>query len=72
MSRAGRAVQVADVIETMRSQNLFGISGLNELELDSPLQDISTEARHLGTAVVNSIGFEGNCYSVVISNANLN
>jgi len=68
---AGGALQVVDIVETMRSGTFPGIHGLNEFEADFPLRTAGAETRELraGTALVNSIGFEGNCCSVVIAKA---
>jgi 3-oxoacyl-[acyl-carrier-protein] synthase II len=71
---AGGALQVADVVATMHSETFPGIHGLDELEADFPLRGTSAQARRLrvGAALVNSMGFEGNCCSVVIGKTESN
>jgi 3-oxoacyl-[acyl-carrier-protein] synthase II len=71
---AGGALQVASMIETIRSETLPGIHGLTGVEADFPLREACPESRGLrvGTALINSIGFEGNCCSVVICKRNVN
>jgi 3-oxoacyl-[acyl-carrier-protein] synthase II len=71
---AAGSLQAADLLETIRSETLAGIYGLSELEEDFPLRGASAQTRpmRVGIGLINSIGFEGNCSSVVIGNANLN
>ncbi len=70
---AGGAIQAADLLETMRAETLPGISGLDDLDNAFPLRGVSAETRpvRVGIGLINSIGFEGNCSSVVIGKANL-
>src|SRR5205809_127593 len=66
---AAGALQVASAVQAMGDGVLPGISGLNQLEHDFPLTHTTncnqTIDAHL--ALVNSIGFDGQCCSLVIA-----
>ena len=65
---ASGALQAVAMIEAMRDGVMPGISGLEEVEKGFPLEMASRESREvrLSTGLVNSVGLDGNCCSVVI------
>lgn len=66
---ASGAMQTISVEQAMRDGALPGISQLNDVEEDFPLAMASAEAHELdlSTAVINSIGFDGGCCSIVLT-----
>lgn len=66
---ASGVLQAIDLLETMRTEELPGIAGLNQFEVELPALDYCRDARplRLHCGLVNSIGFDGNACSLVIS-----
>ena len=66
---ASGALQAIDLLETMRTEELPGIAGLDYLELDLPELDYCRHSRPLRarSGLVNSIGFDGNVCALVIA-----
>ena len=65
---AAGALQVIDMLETIRDGRLPGIVGLEQVDsrcsLPTLLPDVSRVTVH--NALINSIGFDGNCVSLVV------
>ena len=61
--------QLAAAIETLRTGRLPGVIGLRELPPACPLQGIGSETRSINArkALINGVGLDGNCCSLVIS-----
>ena len=66
---ASGPAQIAIAIEALNNQVLPGIVGLQELPPGCPLQGISGETREIKAriALVNGVGLDGNCCSIVIA-----
>ena len=66
---AAGALQVASAIQAMRDGVLPGISGLNQREHDLPLTHATNCNQRIDAHItlVNSIGFDGQCCSLVIA-----
>lgn len=66
---AAGAMQVVDMLETIRDGVLPGIAHLNRIEEGLPLKNISSRTRTIDakTAQINSVGFEGNHCSLILS-----
>ena len=65
---ASGPIQVASAVESFRQGRLPGIKGLKELPAGCPLCGISPNTRELAadTALINGVGLDGNCCSLVI------
>jgi 3-oxoacyl-[acyl-carrier-protein] synthase II len=61
--------QVAVAIETLHHQVLPGIIGLQELAPTCPLQSLSSKTQTIKArnALINGVGLDGNCCSIVIA-----
>ncbi len=61
--------QLAAAIETLKTGRLPGVIGLRELPPACPLQGISSETRSIKArnALINGVGLDGNCCSLVVS-----
>jgi 3-oxoacyl-[acyl-carrier-protein] synthase II len=68
---AGGALQVIDMVETLRDGSLPGICNLEQVEDGLPLGRVGRETQTIvaGSGIVNSIGFDGHCCSLVLSRA---
>ncbi len=66
---ASGPLQLAMAIETLQTGKLPGVIGLRELPPASPLQGISASPRSIKarTALINGVGLDGNCCSIVIA-----
>ena len=66
---ASGAMQTISVAQAMLDGALPGISQLNEVEEDFPFEKASPETYKLdlSTALINSIGFDGGCCSMVLT-----
>ncbi len=66
---ASGALQLASMIETMRDGVLPGVAGLEKLGPDFPLPRTTSGNQRIDVRVglVNSIGFDGQCCSLVIT-----
>jgi 3-oxoacyl-(acyl-carrier-protein) synthase len=66
---ASGALQVAVAIETLKTGELPGIIGLKELPPACPLQGLSARTRSIAahTALINGVGLDGNCCSLVLA-----
>ncbi len=66
---AAGAMQVVDMLETINDGVLPGIAHLNRIEDGLPLKNISSRRRTVDakTAQINSVGFEGNHCSLILS-----
>jgi 3-oxoacyl-[acyl-carrier-protein] synthase II len=69
---ASGPLQLAMAIETFQTGKLPGVIGLRELPPASPLRGISANPRLIKarTALINGIGLDGNCCSLVIALVN--
>jgi 3-oxoacyl-[acyl-carrier-protein] synthase II len=65
---AAGAMQTIDMVETIHDQRLPGIHGLEDVEgtLPGSVSDLTREFE-VETALVNSVGLDGNCCSLVIA-----
>ena len=66
---ASGAMQIVDALETMRDGRLPGIPQLEEVEEDFPLA-LAGPAREdvdAGNVLVNSVGFDGHCCSLLLA-----
>ncbi len=70
---ASGALQVVSLLETMRDGCLPGIHRLEKIPDGFPLRRIKSESQQVDVrhALVNSIGLEGACCSLVLSRSNL-
>jgi len=68
---ASGAIQAIALIQSIREGLLPGIPQLETPDAGNPLKMLGREAREIGcgTGLVNSMGFDGNCCSVVIAAA---
>lgn len=66
---ASGVLQAIDLLETMRTEELPGIAGLNQFEPDLQELDYCLQSRPLRvrSGLVNSIGFDGNACALLIS-----
>ena len=66
---ASGPAQIAVAIETFRTGELPGVIGLNALSPDCSLKGISSTTRTMKarTALINGLGLDGNCCSLVIA-----
>ncbi len=66
---ASGAMQTVALVEAMRDGVLPGIGQLEQIEEDFPLEMASPESRKLdlSSGLVNSIGFDGSCCSIVLA-----
>jgi 3-oxoacyl-[acyl-carrier-protein] synthase II len=66
---ASGPTQLAVAIETLNNKMLPGVIGLQDLPPACPLQRISAETQTINarTALVNGVGLDGNCCSIVIA-----
>lgn len=69
MLGASGAVQAADLIESFRTQSLPGIRGLEQPEAGLPALNFCRQQQsiNIGSGLINSVGFDGNVCSLVIS-----
>ncbi len=65
---ASAAIQVVDVIETLRDGRLPGVRGFQHPDESFPLQSLSSSCQTIepGNCLINSVGLDGNCCSLVI------
>ena len=63
------SLQAIDLVETLRSHTLPGILGLEELDPLLPELDFCRASREMdgSSGLINSVGFDGNVYSLLIS-----
>jgi 3-oxoacyl-[acyl-carrier-protein] synthase II len=66
---ASGSIQVIMMIEAMRQGVLPGIKGLDQYEEGFPLGQATAENKHVDirNGLVNSVGFDGNCCSLILS-----
>jgi len=66
---ASGAMQVITLLEAMRDGAVPGISQLDEVEDNFPLRNASpdTQELDLSSGLINSVGFDGGCCSIVLS-----
>jgi 3-oxoacyl-[acyl-carrier-protein] synthase II len=66
---ASGPTQLAVAIETLNNKMLPGVIGLQDLPPACPLQGISAKTQTINarTALVNGVGLDGNCCSIVIA-----
>ena len=66
---ASGPLQIAVAIETLKSRELPGIIGLEELPPACPLQNLLARTRTIDahTALINGVGLDGNCCSLVLA-----
>jgi len=71
---ASGPTQVIDLLETMRDGVLPGIQNLREVDEDLPLDLVTSENKEIDLQVglINSIGFDGHCCSLVLSRCDEN
>ncbi len=69
---ASGSLQAIAMVETMRDGVLPGIWNLQEIENDFPFQLATPDNRHidLKTGLINSVGFDGHCCSLVLARCN--
>lgn len=69
---ASAPMQAVALLETMRDGVLPGIPQLEEIEADFPLKMARPESRDADVinGLINSIGFDGHCCSLIITRAN--
>jgi 3-oxoacyl-[acyl-carrier-protein] synthase II len=65
---ASGALQIAVAIHTLKTQKIPGIIGLDKLPPGCPMRGILSNTRHIHAhaALINGVGFDGNCCSLVI------
>jgi 3-oxoacyl-(acyl-carrier-protein) synthase len=70
---AAGALQTVDLIETIRTQALPGIRGLEQPGPELPELNFCRQRYNTGirSGLINSIGFDGNACSLVISQARI-
>jgi 3-oxoacyl-[acyl-carrier-protein] synthase II len=70
---ASGAMQTVALVETLRDGVLPGIGQLEQVEGDLPLEMASPHSRRLepSTGLINSVGFDGGCCSIVVSRCDL-
>lgn len=68
---AGGALQAVDLIETLRTQELPGIRGLEQPEPGLPALNFCRHQQKMNirSGLINSIGFDGNACSLVLAHA---
>jgi 3-oxoacyl-[acyl-carrier-protein] synthase II len=66
---ASGSLQAIAMVETMRDGVLPGILNLQEIENDFPFQLATPHNRQidLQTGLINSLGFDGHCCSLVLA-----
>jgi 3-oxoacyl-[acyl-carrier-protein] synthase II len=66
---ASGALQTVALVEAMSNRVLPGISQLQQVDEDFPLPMLSAESRemNLSNGIINSIGLDGNCCSIVLA-----
>jgi 3-oxoacyl-[acyl-carrier-protein] synthase II len=66
---ASGAIQAVDLTQSMRDGVLPGIRQLERADVDNPLRSITRETAkvEIASGLINSIGFDGNCCSLVLA-----
>src|SRR5215471_13822759 len=74
MLGASGAVQAAEMAQSIRDGVLPGIRQLERADDDNPLRSIRQEATaiEIPTGLINSIGFDGNCCSLILARGECN
>jgi 3-oxoacyl-[acyl-carrier-protein] synthase II len=69
---ASGALQIAVSFQTLETQEIPGITGLGNLPPGCPMEEILPNTRRIRArhALVNGVGFDGNCCSLVIVGLN--